>query len=160
MPDGLVALQVDDSCICGTAAFHAMENEAVKTFPCKEPTSILAGHPPTDFNGVELCLRASGEYTLSSHARCAAMSEGITADNFLSQRALMAYIALWSRPVQLGRIQILASKAKAPTPDDIKELRAVQEELMTTRDELVFRKQNLRAIKNCVFYGRRVRYAW
>lgn len=150
-PDGLVALQVDDSCICGTAAFHALEDEKVKEFPCKQAIPILAGKTPTEFNGVEIRLRESGEYVLSSHSRCAAMDTGVTAEDFLSKRALMAYIALWSRPLQLGRIQILASKAKEPSSSDIKELKRIQEELMTNHDELVYRKQDLSTVKIVCF---------
>jgi hypothetical protein len=52
--DGLVAVQVDDSLISGTADFLAEENAAVNQFQCKPAKDIVDGGEPIAFNGPEL----------------------------------------------------------------------------------------------------------
>jgi hypothetical protein len=142
MPDGLVALQVDDSLICGSAVFLQAEEERVRQFECKTATKVIDDGECVTFNGADLYLK-DGVYHLSLRSKCEKIDAHVTVENFISQRALAAYMALWARPRLLGRIQILFSSAAAPSPKNVDELRSILQELKTVSEELLFRPLDL-----------------
>lgn len=146
IPEGIVALQVDDSLICGSAKFLQAEDRAVRQFQCKEAQDVVDGGVVVSFNGANLRL-LDGNFLLSMIQKCKSIDSNVTIDNFLSQRALAAYIALWGRPKLLGRIQLLASKATSPSPKDISELRNILLELKMIDFELRFQPLDLETIR-------------
>jgi hypothetical protein len=93
IPDGLVALQVDDSLICGSAVFLQAGDEQVGQFECMTATKGIDGGDSVTFNGAELYLK-DGVYHLSLRSKCEKIYPAVTVENFISQRALAAYIAL------------------------------------------------------------------
>jgi hypothetical protein len=142
IPDGLVALQVDDSLICGSAAFLQVEEERVRQFECKRATKVVDGGECVTFNGADLYLK-NGVYHLSLFSKCEKIDAHVTIENFISQRALAAYIAIWARPRLLGRIQILCSSAAAPSPKNVYELQSILQGQKTLSEELLFRPLDL-----------------
>lgn len=81
-PDGLVALQVDDSAILGTARFLQKEEEALGTFPSKPAIFLQDNGSQVTFKGVELRKRGS-EYVMSTNTRCANFDEIVSTTSFL-----------------------------------------------------------------------------
>jgi hypothetical protein len=145
LPDGLVALQVDDSFISGSPAFLREELQKVAQFQCKEAMDIVEGGETVTFNGAELKLQ-DGVFFMSMDAKCSAILEEVTIDNLISLRALAAYIALWCRPRVLGKTQLLASKARAPSDADVKQLHDIIHELKSPGG-LSFRPLNLSELR-------------
>lgn len=144
-PEGLVALQVDDSAIAGTASFLALEEEKVQRFPCKPGVIIQDGAEACLFNGAEVSM-TEGTYQLSNFGRCADLPQPDFGD-FISARALAAYVCLWSKPRLLGRVQLLASKAASPSSGDLKELRSIFHALKEDKECLRFRALDLSSVR-------------
>jgi hypothetical protein len=82
MPDGVVALQVGDSMICGTAIFLQMEENEVKQFQCKEGIQIVEGGEPVTFNVAEIRLE-NGVSIMSTHEKCRDVDADVTINTFI-----------------------------------------------------------------------------
>jgi hypothetical protein len=119
-----------------------MEENEVKQFQCKEGIQIVEGGKPVTFKGAEIRLE-NGVYIMSTHEKCRGVDADITINTFIHFRALAAYIALWSRPKLLGRIQLLASLSTS----DIKQLKSIWTELQAKDDELQFKPLDLQSLR-------------
>lgn len=106
----------------------------------------MDGGEAISFNGTELSLK-NGLHHLGLSQKCMAMDTNVSVENFISQRAIAVYIALWAYPKLLGRIQLLASRATSPSLKDIKELSSVLAGLKAIRDGLLFQPLSLDGMK-------------
>jgi hypothetical protein len=114
----------------------------VRQFECKTATKVIDGGECVTFNGADLYLKDRVNH-LSLGSNCEKLAAHVTVENFISQRALAAYIALWARPRLLGRIQILCSSAAAPSPKNVGELQSILQDLKTVSEEPLFRPLDL-----------------
>jgi hypothetical protein len=120
---GLVGIQVDDSLILGDARFVEDEQREVQRFKCKD-TSVL-GTSFLEFNGAEIHRLANNKLIFKQPNHIQRLAAATNLTEFVSQRALGAYIACMSRPDLLGEFQLLASAAREPTEANIKTLNKI-----------------------------------
>jgi hypothetical protein len=120
---GLVGIQVDDSLFLGDARFVEDEKREVQRFKCKD-ASVL-GAKFLEFNGAEIHRLADNKLVIKQPNHIMRMAAATNLTEFVSQRALGAYIASLSRPDLLGEFQLLASAAREPMEANIKKLNKI-----------------------------------
>lgn len=102
--EGMVALQVDDLCIFGTADFIHTESQPSKRFPSKPP-QVLTDDNSIDFNGARVS-RIVTKFRLSQPEKLTELKHVTTQEEFISRKGLGVYISTMSRPDLLGDFQL------------------------------------------------------
>ncbi len=133
---GITCLQTDDTLSAGNTKFMALEEKESKTFQSK-PVTILTPGTSFKFNGGLLSKKEDGTLTLSQSHHAQKLNTIATAsvstDEYVSQRALGAYIAANCRP-DLSFGFSFAAQATNPDKKDAQALNKVISECISTAD--------------------------
>lgn len=123
-PDGLTALQVDDSYGHGTEKFLRDEDLESKRFKCK-PRKIISEGDTVPFNGSGISIKECGVNSLDQSDKLEKVSIPETQSDLVSVRAQIQYVGCCTRPDLCAAVQLLASAVTSPVPETYKTMEKV-----------------------------------
>ena len=132
-PDGVTALQVDDSYGHGTREFLQDEETKSSRFQCK-PRKLLKPGDSAFFNGSRVLVLQDGVHKLDQSVKLQKLQVPESDEDLVSSRASAQYIGSCTRPDLCAPTQLLASAVAEPTKKTYKEMEKITKWCHATKD--------------------------